>query len=185
MNQAADPGCVAPGTQKPIHIFFVVSRTESDPNVIEFGPQGLADLFRGTEDRIRGGIDSEYAIFTDKTSADDFAKRQKLIVEGIRYLRSLEVEQLEEVVPALGKDKIEDTIESINVTYYRNEAERYAYEVLDEHSEYRLGVKSKIVMDVLDRLYEMDPCGRVRRDAVMAELAVRRCEEVEMNYVKQ
>ena len=62
----------------------------------------------------------------------------------------------------------------------REEAERYAMEVLDEHSEHRLGVKSRIVMDLLCRLYEMDPCGKVRRDVVLAEL-----EEVELNYVKQ
>ena len=113
-QQQADSGCVAPGMQKPIQIFFVVSRTESDPTASEFGPQGLADLFRGTEDRIQGGIDSEYAIFTDRTSADNFAKRQKLVAEGIRNLRCLGVEQLEEVVPAINPHKIEDTIESIN-----------------------------------------------------------------------
>lgn len=94
MTQRADSGRVAPETPKPIQFFFVVSRNESDPNVNEFSLQGLADLFRGTE----GSISGEYAIFTDRTSADGFARRQKLIAEGIRYLRSLDLAQLEEHV---------------------------------------------------------------------------------------
>jgi hypothetical protein len=60
----------------------------------------------------------------------------------------------------------------------RDAAEQYAYEVLDEHSEHRLGKKSQIVMDLLCRLYEMDPCGKVRRDVVLSTL-----EEVEEAYV--
>lgn len=110
-----DPGCVAPGTQLPIGAFFVVSRTEEDPDVVGVSIQGLADLFRGVEDyQRRGMMDVEIAIFTDRTSADNFAKHQKLIAEGISNLRSLRVEQLEEIIPAIHPHKAEDTIDSIN-----------------------------------------------------------------------
>lgn len=112
MSDQPDPGQVTPGTQKPIEIFFVVSRTELNPSVGEYTPGKLADLFRGTE-RSRE-IAEEYAIFTDRTSADNFAVRQSLLETAIRHLRGLTTEQLEEIAPALSRGNIDGTIDSLN-----------------------------------------------------------------------
>ena len=104
-----------PGTQRPIEIFFPVSKAEQEPNVEEYTAEKLADLFAGT--RQRGlSVEDEYAIFTDRTSADEFAKRQRLVYRAIGYIKRLSVIQLEEIVPALdpGSNQIEATIEAIN-----------------------------------------------------------------------
>lgn len=118
MAQAkADGGQVAPGTQIPIQIFFVVSRTDAeDAEVGEYTVDRLSDLFAGTREspRFNGKMGEEFAIFTDRTSADQFADRQKLIFAGIRSLELLAVDQLKELVPAIAPAKAEDTIESIN-----------------------------------------------------------------------
>jgi hypothetical protein len=107
-------GCVEPGTQSPIEVVFVVSKTETTPDVGEYSPEKLADLFAGTRQSVGRSVQDEYALFTDRTSADNYAKRQSLLAQARMYLRGLTDEQLEEVVPALSKDKIEDTIESLN-----------------------------------------------------------------------
>jgi hypothetical protein len=113
MTVQADPGQVAPGTQSPLEVVYPVSKTEQSPTVEGYTPERLADLFAGTRDRgLR--VEDEYALFTDKTSADNYAKRQELLHKGAFLLRQMSIEQLEEIVPALESDKVEDTIESIN-----------------------------------------------------------------------
>ena len=109
---AADPGQVEPGTQKPIEIFFVVSKTEEDPDVGEYTPDRLADLFRGTEQRSRTPISDEYAIFTDRTSADEYAKRVKLVNKAKKLVDGIATDDLEQIVDAM--ESPERLIESIN-----------------------------------------------------------------------
>lgn len=100
-----------PGTQRPIEIFFPVSKAEQEPNVEEYTAEKLADLFAGT--RQRGlSVEDEYAIFTDRTSADQFAKRQRLVYAAIGHIKRMSTEQLAEVAPALADP--ERLIEGIN-----------------------------------------------------------------------
>jgi hypothetical protein len=105
-----DPGTVEPGTQTPIGIFFVVSKTEHEPQVGEYTPDRLADLFEGTRQReLR--ISDEYEIFTDRTSADNFAKRQTLLHAAIKRLEAADMDQLEDIVEALADpERLVDTI---------------------------------------------------------------------------
>lgn len=111
MTQTADPGQVVPGTQKPIECFFVVDKTDQKPSVTEFTLTMLISLFRG---RVipDGMIADGYAIFTDRTSADDYAMKQQLLYAGIEHLKRLPVEQLRGIVPAISPDAVDNTIES-------------------------------------------------------------------------
>jgi hypothetical protein len=106
----ADPGQVVPGTQKPIVYFYVVSLTEPNPKAHECLLDGLAALLRGTEK----AVDTEYAVFTDLTSADQFAERQGLLNSAIGRLRLLSAEQLAEIAPALSPTKVNETIDLLN-----------------------------------------------------------------------
>ena len=112
-HNSGDPGQVAPGTQTPIKTFFVVSMTEYEPVVGEYSVGDLSNLMGGTL-KTGKAVEDEYSIFTDRTSADDFAKRQELLHRAAFYLQQLTAEELVEVVPALGPGRVENTIESIN-----------------------------------------------------------------------
>ena len=107
-------GQVAPGTQEPIEVFYVVSKTAQEPTTFERNVNTLASMFAGTGGSESNRFRKEHAIFTDRTSADNFAKRQRLYFAGINSLRQMSTEQLEEIVPALDNAKVEDTIELIN-----------------------------------------------------------------------
>ena len=87
----------------------------SQPQVGEYSPTKLSDLFVGTREsqHFSGDMESEYAIFTDRTSADNYAKKQRLLHTGIGFLKRLSVEQLEEIVPAIDPHKAENTIAGI------------------------------------------------------------------------
>lgn len=113
MTVQADPGQVAPGTQEPIEVFYPVSKTEQSPTVEGYTAEKLADLFAGTR-QAGHTVESQYALFTDRTSADNFAKRQELLHKATYHLRQMSTEQLEEITPALAPGKVEDTIEWIN-----------------------------------------------------------------------
>lgn len=110
---AADPGQVEPGTQEPIEVFYPVSLTDQSPTVEGYTAEKLADLFAGTR-QAGHTVESQYALFTDRTSADNFAKRQGLLYQGIYYLKRLSDAQLAEIVPALEPGKVEDTIEGLH-----------------------------------------------------------------------
>jgi len=99
------------GTQKPIGVFFVVSRTEPQPHVSKFSPDSLAELFAGTPNCC---ISDEYAVFTDRTSADNFAKRSKLCHLAVSYVNDLSLEQLEGIMPVLDLRTIDHVLTIID-----------------------------------------------------------------------
>lgn len=93
--QVADPGQVVPGTQKPIEIFFVVSKidVEVEADVFELSVNGLRDMMSGTDFET---ANDQYAIFTDRTSADRYLARLRLITKSEQRLQLMTLEELEE-----------------------------------------------------------------------------------------
>tara|TARA_R110000868_G_scaffold47769_3_gene156218 strand:+ start:1753 stop:2085 length:333 start_codon:yes stop_codon:yes gene_type:complete len=91
VNKEADPGQVVPGTQKPIEIFFVVSKTDREADVFECSLNKLRCLM---SDHSRRG--DEFALFTDRTSADRYLARFRLIAESTQRLQLMTLEELEE-----------------------------------------------------------------------------------------
>lgn len=89
--QVADPGQVVPGTQKPIETFFVVSNLDMEADVFECCVSKLRYLLSDHEKP-----DNEFALFTDRTSADRYLARLRLIAESVQRLQLMTLEELEE-----------------------------------------------------------------------------------------
>jgi hypothetical protein len=101
-----------PGTQSPITDFYVASRIEGS-SVVGVSLQGFVDLVLGIADR-EGCFVDEYAVFTDRTSADNFAKRTDLLLSAGLSLRTMTDEQLAEIAPAIHPGELTRTIDSLN-----------------------------------------------------------------------
>jgi len=86
----ADPGQVVPGTQKPIETFFVISKTDVYADVYECSISQLRYLLSDHEES-----DDRFVIFTDRTSADQYLVRLRLIAESTQRLQLMTLEELE------------------------------------------------------------------------------------------
>ena len=78
-----------------VMIFFVVSKTDIEADVMECSVNRLGGMMSGTDFSIRNA-DDQYAIFTDRTSADQYSARMKLIAESIQRLELMTLEELAE-----------------------------------------------------------------------------------------
>jgi len=87
----ADPGQVVPGTQKPIETFFVISKMDrGEADVYECSISQLRYLLSPHEES-----DDKFVIFTDRTSADQYLVRLRLIAESTQRLQLMTLEELE------------------------------------------------------------------------------------------